>query len=50
MCQFSSEGPNVENRWKWNETIGDLTSRPGHQGEFPSFSRAIEETNHLTIL
>ncbi|KXH40566.1 alpha-L-arabinofuranosidase 2 [Colletotrichum nymphaeae SA-01] len=26
------EGPNVENRWKWNETIGALTSRPGHQG------------------
>ncbi|KAL3295308.1 Arabinosidase A [Colletotrichum asianum] len=26
------EGPNVENRWKWNETIGAITSRPGHQG------------------
>ncbi|KAK1708666.1 glycoside hydrolase superfamily [Colletotrichum acutatum] len=26
------EGPDVENRWKWNETIGALTSRPGHQG------------------
>ncbi|UQC90381.1 uncharacterized protein CLUP02_15911 [Colletotrichum lupini] len=26
------EGPNVENRWKWNETIGALASRPGHQG------------------
>lgn len=26
------EGPNVQNRWKWNETIGDLIDRPGHQG------------------
>ncbi|KAF0323541.1 alpha-n-arabinofuranosidase a [Colletotrichum asianum] len=28
----STIGPNVENRWKWNETIGAITSRPGHQG------------------
>ncbi|KAB2575242.1 Alpha-N-arabinofuranosidase A [Lasiodiplodia theobromae] len=26
------EGPNVENRWKWNETIGPLENRPGHRG------------------
>ncbi|KAI0168668.1 Arabinosidase A [Pestalotiopsis sp. NC0098] len=25
------EGPNVANRWKWNETVGPLVSRPGHQ-------------------
>ncbi|KAI4596410.1 hypothetical protein KJ359_005540 [Pestalotiopsis sp. 9143b] len=26
------EGPNVANRWKWNETVGPLVSRPGAWG------------------
>ncbi|GME32572.1 Alpha-N-arabinofuranosidase A [Neofusicoccum parvum] len=26
------EGPDVKNRWKWNETIGPVENRPGHQG------------------
>ncbi|KAF4821690.1 putative alpha-L-arabinofuranosidase A [Colletotrichum tropicale] len=30
--RYVLEGPNVKNRWKWNETIGAITSRPGHQG------------------
>lgn len=26
------QGPGFSHEWKWNETIGDLTNRPGHLG------------------
>lgn len=30
--QFISEGDTFGYRWKWNETIGPLTDRPGRPG------------------
>ncbi|EAU36156.1 alpha-N-arabinofuranosidase A precursor [Aspergillus terreus NIH2624] len=32
------EGNDVETRWKWNETIGPLENRPGHQGTWGYFN------------
>ncbi|OJZ92932.1 glycoside hydrolase family 51 protein [Aspergillus luchuensis CBS 106.47] len=32
------EGNSAENRWKWNETIGDLWDRPGREGTWTYYN------------
>lgn len=42
LCSYDTrEGPSVDNRWKWNETVGPLVSRPGHQGKLTSPSSLL---------
>ena len=32
------EGDTEETRWKWNETIGPVEDRPGHQGTWTYYN------------
>lgn len=31
-ADWASEGNSLDNRWKWNETIGPVEDRPGREG------------------